>query len=299
MLLTHVGRIVKQINIILVDNMQAQITEIHPQANTNVLEALAIVEAAAIRENSEWNEQISYSDKLKNENAFLKLQLSTLESRLSTAVSENEELTNVLSQHTNAADTIMKNAHQLNIKADQYERECTQAKNQLSDVEDRLNSYKEIENTPSKIRKKIKTYQDTAKKNQSYIAQHKQTIKDKDFELKKAKEEIEKLCRRVDEIDYSKVYSKDGDNITIFPTLQSTNICGSEVKQVPVLYMNDSGIGAIYVLNEDGEPERSPTPKAGIKPKKHTLELMGTALRKFKRNGNVVHSEDLKMFEGE
>lgn len=255
-------------------------------------------------DNADVQELSESATKLSEENSFLKLQIKTLTGRIDNAIYENEQLLEARKNDetkekdfNKKAELVQANAEKHMQMLQQKDRELIQAKTQLEDSKSTLQAYKEIANTPKKVREKIKALQNNVATQQGFVTQHKLAIKSLEREKKQFKENMQKLSRQLDELDYTKVYSKNGDNIAIYPILCGTNIGQKEEKQVPLLYMTDDGIGALYMLNEDGEPARSPTPRTGIKPKAETLELMGTLLRKFKRNGNVVHSDDVKMLE--
>jgi regulator of replication initiation timing len=275
----------------IMNNLAEQFNEI------SAIDALSILKDALDRETDDYNGLIDNAEKLESENVFLKLQLSNLTKRLDDVIAERDEATTLLGTYRSSADSILENGKKLTQQVDNYQREALTAKAKFDDANEVLKAYKVIASTPKKMREKIKTLQENVAKQQGFVTQHKQVSKAKDVDIKNLQAQCEKLSRALDELDYTNVYSKDGDNVAIFPVMQKTNIAQGEVKQVPLLYLDDNGVGAIYLLNEDGEPSRSPTPKGGIKPKKETLEVMGTLLRKFKRNGNVVHSNDLKMLE--
>ena len=274
-------------------NLAEKINEI------TAVDALTILKDALDRETDDYNNLIEALEKAEQENTFLKLQLSNANTRLDTVISELDETKAVLDKYRESSDQTIEAGKRLTLRADEYKRDLIIAKNKLGDATEKLRGYTVIANTPKKMREKIKTLQENVAKQQGFVTQHKSVSKAKDLDIKKLTDQCKALSRQLDELDYTSVYSKGGDNVAIFPVMQKTNIGQGEVKQVPLLYLDDNGVGAVYLLNEDGEPARSPTPKGGIKPKKETMEAMGTLLRKFQRNGNVVMADDLKMLEGE
>ncbi len=250
-------------------------------------------------------QQVSQSaTKLSEENSFLKLQIKTLTGRVDAVVNENEQLLAARKRDeakekdfNKKAEMGRANAEKHMQQLDQALRQEQQAQNKLADALEREKNWKTFASSPKKAREQRKGYQETIKKHQAAETQFKLEIKNYRHDLANKDKEIAAKNRQIDELDYTKVYSKNGDNLAVYPLLCETGLGESAVKQVPVWYMTDQGIGALYMLNEDGEPARAPTPKTGIKPKKETMELMGTLLRKFQRNGNVVHAEDIKLLE--
>ena len=195
------------------------------------------------------------------------------------------------------AELVQANAEKHMQQLEQAQRQEQQAKNKLNDALGVIASYKEL-GTPKKIKDQRKAYQETIKKHQAAETQFKLEIKNYRHDIKVKDSIIVALTRQVEELEFNKFYSKDGDNLAVYPFLCETVVGKKANKQVPIWYMTDDGIGALYMLNEDGEPARAVTPKTGIKPKKETMELIGTLLRKFKRNGNVVHTEDIQLMGG-
>lgn len=281
-------------------------TQLAEQLKEQVLpmhEALALVQTAFEADIEQSNLMVDELKRFGNENTFLKLQVQNLTARVNGVTDENEQLLAARKRDEDKekdfnkkAKLVQANAEKHMQQLDQALRQEQQAQNKLSDANDLLARYKEID-TPKKIKEQRKTYQDTIKKHQSAETQFKIEIKNYRFELTAKQKEIMALNRQIDELDFTKIYSKNGDNLAIYPLLCEVSLGQSAEKQVPIWYMTDDGVGALYMLNDDGEPARAATPKTGIKPKKETMELIGTLLRKFKRNGNVVHPEDIKLLE--
>lgn len=281
-------------------------TQLAEQLKEQVLpmhEALALVQTAFEADIEQNNLMVDELERQGNENTFLKLQVKNLTARVNGVTDENEQLLVARKRDEDKekdfnkkAKLVQANAEKHMQQLDQALRQEQQAQNKLSDANDLLARYKEID-TPKKIKEQRKTYQDTIKKHQSAETQFKIEIKNYRFELTAKQKEIMALNRQIDELDFTKIYSKNGDNLAIYPLLCEVSLGQSAEKQVPIWYMTDDGVGALYMLNDDGEPARAATPKTGIKPKKETMELIGTLLRKFKRNGNVVHPEDIKLLE--
>lgn len=288
------------------NNLAEQQVQVLPmnEALAVLQDALLTVNAADEADTAQNNLMIDEIERLGNENTFLKLQVQTLTARVNDVIGQNEQLLQARKNDeakekdfNKKAELVQANAEKHMQLVEQKDRELVQAKTLLDDSKSTLKAYKEIANTPKKVREKIKTLQDNVAKQQGFVTQHKLSIKSLERDKKKLEGAATALSRQLDELDYTKFYSKNGDNLAIYPLLCEANVGPSAGKQVPLWYMDDNGVGALYMLNEDGEPARAATPKTGIKPKKETMELMGALLRKFHRNGNVVHSDDVKLLE--
>ena len=284
--------------------MNTQLAEQQPEQVLPMHEALVLVQAAFEADIEQNNLMVDELERMGNENTFLKLQVKTLTGRVDTVINENEQLLAARKRDeakekdfNKKAEMVRANAEKHMQQLDQALRQEQQAQNKLADALEREKNWKTFASSPKKAREQRKGYQETIKKHQAAETQFKLEIKNYRHDLANKDKEIAAKNRQIDELDYTKVYSKNGDNLAVYPLLCETGLGESAVKQVPVWYMTDQGIGALYMLNEDGEPARAPTPKTGIKPKKETMELMGTLLRKFQRNGNVVHAEDIKLLE--
>jgi DNA repair exonuclease SbcCD ATPase subunit len=286
-----------------VEDMNTQLAEQQTEQALPLEQAIEQLIASYHADNENVQQLSQSATNVSEENSFLKLQVKTLTGRIDTVINENEQLLAARKRDeakekdfNKKAEMVRANAEKHMQQLDQALRQEQQAQNSLNDANDLLARYKEI-GTPKQIREQRKGYQETIKKHQAAETQFKLEIKNYRHDLANKDKEIAAKNRQIDELDYTKVYSKNGDNLAVYPLLCETGLGESAVKQVPVWYMTDEGIGALYMLNEDGEPARAPTPKTGIKPKKETMELIGTLLRKFQRNGNVVHAEDIKLLE--
>ena len=230
--------------------------------------------------------------------------MKTLTDRVNTLIEENKKISEERDNEKAKEKDFNKKTELVRINAEKHlqlieqkDRELIQFKTKFEVLKQIAQEFKNIANTPKKVRDKIKTLQDNVAKEQGFVTQHKLRIKSLERDNSKLKGVSEVLSRQLDELDYTKFYSKNGDNLAIYPLLCKTNIGPNAENQVPVWYMTDDGIGALYALNEDGEPERAYTPKTRIKHKKETMDLIGILLRKFQQNGNVVHSDDMKLLE--
>lgn len=266
-------------------------------------EALTLVQLAFEADIKQNNLMVDELERTESENTFLKLQLSNVTKRLDEVIGQNEQLLKARKNDEAKEKDFNKKAEMVQANAEKHMQQLNQAllqeqqsKNKLDEAIVTIASYKVI-GSPKQIREKIKKYQTNAAKNIKAEKQYKLEAKKYRYDLSLKDEVIAKLTREADERDFQKVYRKNGDNIIIYPLLCETIIDGKVERQVPVWYSTDSGIGALYMLNEDDVPARSPTPRGGIKPKKETMEVMTTLLRKFKRNGNLVKSEDIRMLE--
>jgi len=253
----------------------------------------------------QYNEAIDQLEKSDQENFFLKLQIDNLTKSNNRLLNENEQLLEARKKDEDEAKVFSKKAQLVSANAEKHmqmleqaNREKVQAQLKLEDALFTVSSYKEI-GTPKKIREKIKVYKERVSKLQAAETQHKLDAKKYRHDVTLAKNEAKELESRLIELDVTEIYSKNGDNLWVFPKVKQFESRGMTNKQVCLWYMNDDGIGAIYSLNEDGEAVRSPSPKGGLKPKKATLDIATTLLRKFKRNKDVVHYDDLKLLRAE
>lgn len=265
-------------------------------------EALELVQAAFEADIDQNNLMCDEIERLTNESAFLKLQIKNLTKRADDVIWQNEQLLEARKNDeakekdfNTKAELVQANAEKHMQQLNQALRQEQQTKNKLDDALAVIARYKEL-GSPKQIRDKNKKYQATIANHQKAEKQRLIDVKSYLHEIKILQVDCTKLKREALERDFQKFYSKNGDNLIIYPLLCEAINEGKAHKQVPIWYATDSGIGALYMLNEDDEPARSPTPRKGIKPKAETMEVIGAALRKFKRNGNVVHAEDLQMF---
>ncbi len=285
--------------------MNTQLAEQQTEQALPLEQAIEQLIASYHADNEDVQKTLSMANNLAEENSFLNLQIKTLTGRINDITAQNEQLLEARKRDEAKEKDFNKKAELVRANAEKHMQQLNQAlrqeqqhKNKLDDALITIASYKAI-GSPKQIREKIKKYQATIATLQAEKVQTKLAVKNYRHDLTVKDKKIDELIREVDEIRFQKVYKKNGDNLIIYPLLcEALNEDGAE-KQIPIWYSTDEGIGALYMLNEDGEPARSPTPRTGIKPKAETLEVMGDLLRKFKRNGNVVHSEDLMMLECE
>ena len=266
-------------------------------------EVLVLVQAAFEADIDQNNLMCDEIERLTSESAFLKLQVKNLTKRADEVIWQNEQLLEARKNDeakekdfNKKAEMVQANAEKHMQQLDQALRQEQQSKTKLDDAIFTIAKYKEL-GSPKQIRDKNKTYQKTIATLQAEKVQIKLAIKTYRHDLTVKDKKIAEQAREIAETGFQKFYSKNGDNLIVYPLLCEAINDGKAQKQVPIWYATDSGIGALYMLNEDGEPARSETPKTGIKPKKETMEVIGTMLRKFARNGNVVHSDDIKMLE--
>ena len=275
-----------------------------PLTPLSVADIFEMLGGAIDHEVDQHNELVSSLEKSEQEKSFLKLQLSTLEGRLNLAndkASEQEltieSLKGELKKLKNQSIQVINNAEKHMDMIEQKTREMNQLKVKFDVQASTLKAYIEIANTPKKVREKIKDLQASNATKLGFIEQHKKSIAQLTKDKKALVASGASLMRELKEVEFNKFYSKNGDNLSIYPLLCEAGFKGELKKQVPIWYMTDEGTGALYMLNEDGEPHRSPMPKGGLKPKKETMDIIRVLLNKFKDNGGVVHSEDLAMLE--
>ncbi len=249
---------------------------------------------------AEYEELAKYTDSLEHENTFLKLQVQNLTKRVDSVIDENEQLVNqrVIDEKATKAltkqqDLVIANAEKINQKSEQHQREAEQARNELKDLRIQLKAYKEIANSPKKVRDKIKDLQARLVKEKGFTEQHKKNLKASDNDVKKLKKEVMSLAHKLSVADIIQLHGDEQDKICLFPH-QLGDIAGYENGQVPLLYMHASGRASLVLLNNDGEAELPAAPKGGLRPKKATLEHCGQLLRRFKSQGWTLTDSDVK-----
>jgi len=287
------------------NNQLTELEQVDPMEHALTLTIAAFDAVTAANNNSviKHNLQVDKLERMGNENTFLKLQIKTLQNRIDDVAHQNERLLEARKNDekkeklfNKTAETIQANAEKHMQQLNQAQRQEQQAKNKLDEAVFTVAKYKEL-GSPKQIREKNKKYQATITTLQADKVQLKLSIKNYRYDLTVKDKTITEKNREIAENGFQKFYNKNGDNLMVYPLLCEAIGDGKTEKQVPIWYSTDSGIGALYMLNEDGEPARSPTPKTGIKPKAETMDLIGTMLRKFKRNGNVVYAEDIQLLK--
>ncbi len=250
-----------------------------------------------------YNELADHAARIESENTFLKLQLSNVTGRLDEVISQNEQLTSLREQEKAASSQldsqlvqITDNAHKHMAMLEQAKRERAQTLLKFNDLDEQVKAFKEIANTPKKIREKVKGYQERIAELMAAVKKSKSDIKTVSREKEILLNAKKLLEREIQEIEFNRFYSNKGENLAVYPQMFEVINGTNKEKQVPIWYMTDKGIGALYTLNEDNEPVRFETPKGGIKPTKETMQIIGTLLRKFKKNGNLVLADDLKAY---
>jgi hypothetical protein len=285
-----------------VEDMNTQLAEQQEQmdpmdhALALTIAAFDAVSAASNANIDQSNLQVDELERISNENSFLTLQVKNLTTRLDDVIGQNEQLLEARKNDEKKEAHFNKTAELVRTNAEQIQRQAEQSKIKLEEALFTVARYKEL-GSPKQIRDKNKKYQATITSNQKAETARKVDVKEYLHEIKTLRGELAILKREALERDFQKAYSKGGDNLIIYPRLCETINNDKVEKQVPIWFATDAGIGALYMLNEDGEPARSPTPKTGIKPKPETMKVMKTMLLKFQRNGDVVHAEDIQMLE--
>ena len=263
-------------------------------------EALALVQAAYEADIVQNNLMVDEIERLSNENTFLKLQVQNLTGRVNDVIAENEVLVNQRIIDEKAAKDLVKkqeavviNAEKIMQKGEQHQREAEQAKNEVKDLKIQLKAYKEIANSPKKVRDKINDFKARLIKEKGFTEQHKKNFKGASDEVKALKREVMSLAHKLSVADIIQLHGDEQDKICLFPH-QLGDIPGYENGQVPLLYMHSSGRASLMLLNDDGEAEFPPAPKGGLRAKKSTMDHAGQLLRRFKSQGWTLTDGDVK-----
>ena len=280
--------------------MNTQLAEQQTEQVLPMHEALVLVQAAFEADIEQNNLMVDELERMSNENTFLKLQVQNLTARVNDVTSENQQLKDTVNDFEERFKTLAKqkdmvllNAEKINQRIEQEQRETTQAKNKVKDLEVQLKSYKEIANSPKKIREKIKDFQARLLKEKGITEQHKKHLKAANDDVKKYKTEIMELAHKLAVSDITQLHRDGHDYICLFPH-ELGDIEGYEPGQVPLLYMNSTGRSSLVLLNNDGEAELAPAPKGGLRPKKTTLAHCGQLLRRFKSQNWTLTDSDVK-----
>jgi len=251
-------------------------------------------------DNEEVEQLVKHTVAIEKENTFLKLQVNNLTTRVDGVVSENQQLKNTVAEFeerfktlAKQKDVVLLNAEKINQRIEQEQRETTQAKNKVKDLGVQLKAYKEIANSPKKIREKIKDFQARLLKEKGVTDQHKKNLVTANNEVKTFKKEVMDLAHKLAVSDITQLHRDGQDYICLFPH-ELGDIEGYEPGQVPLLYMHATGRSSLVLLNNDGEAELAPAPKGGLRPKKTTLSHCGQLLRRFKSQNWTLTDSDVK-----
>lgn len=249
---------------------------------------------------AEVEQLVSYTEKLENENTFVKLQVSNLTTRLNGVINENQQLKDTVNNFeerfkalAKQKNMVLSNAEKINQRIEQEQRETQQAKNKVKDLEVQLKSYKEIANSPKKIRDKITDFKARLTKANGFTEQHKKHYKAANDEVALLKKEVKGLCHKLAVSDIVQLHGSGAHRICLFPH-QLGDIEGYESGQVPLLYMHTSGRASLVLLNNDGEAELPPAPKGGLRLNKDMTEHCGQLLRRFKSQGWKLTDSDVE-----
>ena len=280
--------------------MNTQLAEQQTELVLPLEQAIEQLIASYHADNAEVNELSEIATKLSEENSFLKLQVETLTGRINAISDDNQNLKNTVNDFEDRFKTLAKqkdvvlvNAEKHMQQLEQAQRQETQAKNKLKDVQIQLKAYKEVESSPKKIRDKYKDYQARLIKEKGFTEQHKKNAKASNDEIKLLKKEVMRLGHKLSVSDIIQLHGDEQDKICLFPH-QLGDIDGYESDQVPLLYMHTSGRASLVLLNEDGEAELPAAPKGGLRPKKETIEHCGQLLRRFKSQNWTLTDSDVK-----
>lgn len=242
----------------------------------------------------EFNVVFDQKEKVEEENSFLKLQIETLKRNLEETGQARNELHAKYSVLKSQSDQILGNGEKHLNAAKQAYRKRDQMADKLGQATDQLAAYKAI-GTPKKIRERIKDYQSKVTDGTSHLNKAKETIKGYRREIDK--QVSANLALKANEVqtNMTSIWSENGDNLMIFPAKLSMQVGGIVEKQLPLLFMTESGCGKLISLDEDGQPAVCSMPKGGMKPKAKTLAVAGEMLRKFKRQGWSLEVSDLDL----
>lgn len=280
--------------------MNIQLAEHQTEQVLPLEQAIEQLITAYHADNDEVNELAETAKKLSEENSFLKLQIKTLTGRIDAMADENKALINqrVIDEKATKALTkqqnlVIANAEKINQKSAQFQREAEQARDEVKDLKIQLKAYKEIANSPKKIRDKITDFKARIVKAKGFAEQYKKHAKEADNEVKSLKKEIMSLAHKLAVSDIVQLHGDGDDRICLFPH-QLGDITGYENGQVPLLYMHTSGRASLVLLNNDGEAELPAAPKGGLRMKKSTLDHCSQLLRRFKSQGWTLTDSDVK-----
>jgi hypothetical protein len=269
--------------------------------NLTSLDVAEISRVVAAKEAEEHNDIVDFVEQTKNENAFLRLQVSNLSNRLDGVIDENEKLVAARKRDEAKEKDFEKKAQMISDNAKMHMQMLEQAKREKAQIEIKLNdailtvaSYKEI-GSPKKIRDQRKDYQERIAKHLAGEKQHKLEIKKYRHSIVKAEEAIKEITHRLREVDMTEAYNQNGDHLWLFPKVMQITNRGMADKEICFLYLNDDGRGCLMTLDEDGEIVLG---KAPIRPKADTKAHAGMLLRKFKKNGWTVQVDDLQVIGG-
>lgn len=280
--------------------MNTQLAEQQTEQALPLEQAIEQLIASYHADNEEVQELSQTTTKLSEENSFQKLQIDTLTGRINAMADDNEKLLNqriidekAQKELTKKQDMVISHAEKINQKSEQFQREAEQARNELKDLKIQLKAYKEIANSPKKVREKINDYKARLIKEKGFTEQHKKNYLAERQETKLLKKEVVSLMHKLSVSDIIQLHGEGDDRICLFPH-QLGNITGYENGQVPLLYMHTSGRASLVLLNNHGEAELPAAPKGGLRPKKAVLEHCGQLLRRFKSQGWKLTDSDVK-----
>ncbi len=280
--------------------MNNQLAEQHTEQVLPLGEAMEQLLAAYHADAAEVEQLENYTKSIEEENTFLKLQVNNLTTRVDDAVSENQRLKNTVNEFeerfktlAKQKDVVLLNAEKINQRIEQEQREAAQARNEVKDLKLQLKAYKEIANSPKKIRDKIKDFQARLIKANKLSEQHKKNFSDEVKATAALKATIKEQAHKIAVNDITQLHNDGQDYICLFPH-ELGDIDGYEPGQIPLLYMHATGRSSLVLLNNHGEAELAPAPKGGLRPKKSTLEHCGQLLRRFKSQGWTLTDSDVK-----
>ena len=276
----------------------AQTEQVLPLALADAINQLIASYEADAQESNKLVDEIENSEQ---ENTFLKLQLSNMSKRLNEVIGENDQLVAARKRDEAKEKDFNKKAQMVSDNAKQHMQMLEQAQREKAQIEVRLDdamltiaSYKAL-GSPKKIRKTIKGYKERAAKHLAAEKQHKIEIKKYRHSITKAEEAVKEITYRLREVDMTEAYNQNGEHLWLFPKVMQIANRGMSDKEICFLYLNDDGRGCLMSLDEDGEIALG---KAPIRPKASTKEHAGMLLRKFKKNGWTVHTDDLAVIGG-
>ena len=207
---------------------------------------------------------------------------------------QNEQLLAKYNILEGQCDQVYKNAELHLNSAKQARREQEQTFDKFALVKTQLAAYKEI-GSPKKIRERIKDYQAKAVNNAAAIGKSKELIKGYRKEIVELIQMQDKFKASETQSNITTVWSENGDYLLLFPAKLTMAVNGTSEQQLTLLFMTGSGCAKLIGLNEEGLPAISAMPKGGLKPKAKTMQIAGEMLRKWKRQGWKVTTDDLDL----
>tara|TARA_R110000744_G_scaffold170264_2_gene288408 strand:- start:12780 stop:13598 length:819 start_codon:yes stop_codon:yes gene_type:complete len=262
--------------------------------NLTVSDLAQLLVAASDKESEDFNTLYDELELSNSENLFLKMQISTLESKLESTLEDLSKMTERFKVLESQSGQVMSNGEKHLTVAKQACREKEQLQGKYDTLKEQMAPYKLL-GSPKKIREKIKEYQTKQASNLLAIGKAKELIKEYRKEIDGHINVNRSLKANEVQESMTSIWSENGDNLMLFPAKLSMQIGDHVERQITLLYMTKSGCGKLIGLDEDGLPAVCKMPKGGMKPKAKTLEVAGEMLRKWRRQDWKLTVEDLDL----